>query len=108
MKKFTRVLTAFAVSVAMMLTNAVTASAVEHKPGSGCASKELVTTCGEYWTTTVSSHLLHTNVYCKKTGTVKRHYKACAGCGYENSSLGGRVCSWDHQYCPDEIGVCKY
>lgn len=54
------------------------------------------------------SHTLHTNVSCSKTGTVSNHSKACTSCGGNLGNIGGRVCKWQHQYCPVEYGVCQY
>jgi len=77
-----------------------------HRPG--CASQTSYVKCGSYIITTYSSHYLHTNVTCTKTGNVSEHTRACTACDGNLGNLGGRVCSWSHQYCPTEYGVCQY
>ncbi len=89
----------------MLVPSSLSASA-GHK--AGCAGKTTYAKCGFYIITTYSSHNLHTNVSCRKTGAVCDHSKACTSCHGDLGHIGGRVCSWDHEYCPDEYGVCQY
>ncbi|MCM1228468.1 MAG: hypothetical protein NC320_13795 [Clostridium sp.] len=89
----------------MLVPTSLSASAA-HK--TGCAGKTTYVKCGSYITTTYSSHTLHTNASCSKTGTVSNHSKACTSCDGNLGNIGSRVCKWVHQYCPDEYGVCQY
>lgn len=107
MKKIIKILSAVALSVAMMSVMAFPTSALVHN-SSTCGSSRTVVACGTYRTTNYDSHYLHTNTYCSRKGYVYDHYKACAGCGANNGALGGRICSRSHQYCPTEYNLCKY
>lgn len=104
-KTFKKVLICALACTTMLVPTSLSASAA-HK--TGCAGNTTYVKCGSYITTTYSSHTLHTNASCSKKGTVSNHSKACTSCGGNLGNIGSRVCKWDHQYCPDEYGVCQY
>ena len=104
-KIFKRALICTLACATMLVPTSLSASA-GHKTGS--AGQTTYVKCGSYIITTYSSHNLHTNVSCSKTGTVSDHSKACTSCGGDLGKIGSRVCKWKHQYCPDEYGVCQY
>lgn len=106
MKKLLRKALACTLVCASMLAPTSLSASAGHS--SGCASQTSYVKCGSYIITTYSSHNLHTNVSCSKTGTVSEHSRACTACGGNLGNIGGRICRWSHQYCPPETGVCQY
>jgi hypothetical protein len=106
MKKILKKSLTCALVCASILTTTIPSAFAGHRPG--CASQTSYVKCGPYIITTYASHYLHTNVTCTKTGNVSEHTRACTACDGNLGNLGGRVCSWSHQYCPTEYGVCQY